>query len=96
MQRNEKDSFKYFIHLTSLPNSKIPYLPLELRQIIWDKAFKKTYIECNLCQKILFRFDNYLPNQIENYNHDNLFLNYSIINGVGLCWPCRYAEDIMF
>lgn len=89
MYNNEKDCFKYFIYLTSLPNSKIPYLPLEIRQKIWDKAFKKSYIDCYLCQKILVRFDNYLPN-------NDLPLNYSIINGVGLCWPCRYAEDIMF
>lgn len=94
MQSKEKDSFKYFIHLTSLSNSKIPYLPLEIRQKIWDKAFKKSYIDCNLCKKILFRFDNYLPNNIEN-NLNNIGA-YSIIDGVGLCWPCRYAEDIMF
>lgn len=85
--QNEKDYFKYFINLITISNSKLPYLPLELRQNIWDKAFKKSYIECNLCQRILCRFDN-------SQNH--IFIDYSIINGIGICWSCRYAEDIMF
>lgn len=43
---------KYFIYHLSLGKYNIPYLPIELRILIWDKIFPKPYIVCNLYNQI--------------------------------------------
>ena len=77
-----KNGLKYFIfHTTINKFNKYLELPLEIRELIWDKAHTYAYIQCYICDKILINFNV----AINNTNHNE---NYSIINGLTKCNNC--------
>lgn len=72
------ESIKYFIYQISRKNHNLPYLPKELRMIIWDKYFPYPYLKCKICNHVIITLEitNILLNQQ---------INYKIINGNGFC-----------
>lgn len=76
-----KNGLKYFIYNTTINNNKYMELPLEIREIIWDKAHIYPIIQCYICDKVLINFSI----AINNTNHNE---NYSIINGITKCNKC--------
>lgn len=83
-----KESIKYFIYIISL-NKELPYIPREIREIIWKKYFTEPYISCIICNQVILNFN---INILESINTETTYMS----NGAITCWPCRYAEDIMF
>ena len=77
---------KYFMYITSkctesLQNSpSLPYLPIEIRKIIWEQYHTIFKINCYICDTLLIN----LRILAEPYSGEN----YSIINGVGKCYKC--------
>ena len=50
----EKKSIKYFIDIICIKEkTKLPYLPQEIRELIWDKFFTVSYISCNICNEVI-------------------------------------------
>ena len=84
MNNFNKNSIKYFIYILSC-GKNLPYLPREIREIIWDKYFTYPIINCMICNKILLNFNVYI-----------LDSNYIESNDEDICWPCNYNQDIMF
>ena len=76
-----QNGIKYFINLCSLNNNM--YLPIEIRQIIWNYSHIVDVIKCSICNKILFYLNINLL-----YKNDELIDNYSIINGLAKCNKC--------
>jgi len=71
----------YFLQIVSLNNFTLPYLPIEIRKLIVE--FTKTYLNCIVCNKILFKLS------IKPYLYcDYSIQGYSIINGYGICSKC--------
>lgn len=80
---------KYFMYITSkctesLQNSQslpsLPYLPIEIRKIIWDQYHTIFKINCYICDTLLIN----LRILAEPYSGEN----YSIINGIARCYKC--------
>ena len=88
MNSIDRNSITYFMYIISL-NKELPYIPREVREIIWDKYFTLPNISCMVCNQILINFN---INILETINTENTYMN----NGAVMCWPCKYAEDIMF
>lgn len=74
------EGIKYFIYHVSRfkINNNIPYLPLEIRIIIWNKCFPYPYIQCKICNQILITLE--LNQQLNNKKD-----KYKIYNGYGDC-----------
>ena len=73
---------KYFMHITTI-NNKL-YLPVEIRQIIWEQCHILKIIQCWICDKVLINFDI----NILHIDDENSLENYSIINGIAKCNKC--------
>ena len=79
---------KYFIYITSkytenlqsLNNFTLPYLPIEIRKIIWEYYHTVLKINCYICNTLLIN----LRILTEPYSGEN----YSIINGIAKCYKC--------
>lgn len=83
-----KDSIKYLMYIIS-QGKELPYLPREIREIIWDKYYSPLTLQCNICQKVIVNFNITV---LESLTSEITFGN----NSMTTCWPCKYAEDIMF
>ena len=88
MNNFDRTSITYFMYILSL-NKEIPYIPREVREIIWEKYFTVPYMSCIICNQVMLNFN---INILDSINTETTFMN----NGVVTCWPCKYAEDIMF
>ena len=88
MNNFNKASIIYLMYILSL-NKELPYIPLEIREIIWEKYFTVPYISCIVCNQVMLNFD---INILDCINTESIFMN----NGAITCWPCKYVEDIMF
>ena len=84
----DRNGIIYFMKIIS-NDKEIPYIPLEIREIIWYKCYTFPYISCNICNKVLLNFNIFI---LENVNTEN----FSIINGIANCWDCRYMNEIMY
>ena len=74
---------KYFMYITSKCTESLqnlPYLPIEIRKIIWEQYHTIFKINCYICDTLLIN----LRILAEPYSGEN----YSIINGVGKCYKC--------
>lgn len=80
---------KYFMYITSKcteslqysPSSpSLPYLPIEIRKMIWEQYHTIFKINCYICDTLLIN----LRILAEPYSGEN----YSIINGIGKCYKC--------
>ncbi len=72
------DGLKYFIYQISRYNNHLPYIPIDLRRIIWNKCFPYPYLTCQICNKVLITLE---INQLLV----NQKLEYSIVKGYGNC-----------
>lgn len=50
------DGLRYFIYQCTI-SQKIPFLPREVREIIWNMSEKKSYIVCVIDNNIEVRLD---------------------------------------
>ena len=71
---------KYFMYITSKCTGSLPYLPIEMRKIIWEQYHTIFKINCYVCDTLLIN----LRVLAEPYSGEN----YSIINGVARCYKC--------
>ena len=81
----DKKSIKYFIYSISLEN-KIYYLPLEIRQLIWEMYFTVNQINCNICKCVILNIKINLNNDI---NTETIQLSNGSIN----CYNCTYENN---
>lgn len=81
-----KNSIKYFLNLLTVDN-ELPFLPREIREIIWEKYFTVNYISCNICNQIII----HLPINInESINTESIVMSNGNLN----CQNCKYMDDI--
>lgn len=71
---------KYFMYITSKCTGNLPYLPIEIRKIIWEQYHTILNINCYICDTLLIN----LRILAEPYSGEN----YSIINGIAKCYKC--------
>lgn len=74
---------KYFMYITSKCTESLqslPYLPIEIRKIIWEQYHTIFKINCYICDTLLIN----LRILAEPYSGEN----YSIINGIARCYKC--------
>ena len=79
---------KYFLYITTKckenlqykHNFTLPYLPIEIRKIIWEQYHTILNINCYICDTLLINFRILA----EPFSGEN----YSIINGVARCYKC--------
>jgi len=84
----DKKSIKYFIDIICIQDkSKLPYLPQEIREIIWDKFFTVSYISCNICNEVILDLNI-------NINYPINSENFLMYNGNINCINCKYMDEI--
>ena len=83
-----KNSILYLMYILSL-NKELPYMPREIREIIWEKYFSCPFISCIVCNEIILNFN---INIFDTINTETIYIN----NGVIICPPCKYTQNIMF
>lgn len=79
---------KYFIYITSKyaenlqsqNNFTLPYLPIEIRKIIWEYYHTVLKINCYICNTLLIHFRI----NLEQYSPENFLIN----NGIAKCYKC--------
>ncbi len=72
------ESIKYFIYQISRKNQTLPYIPIELRMMIWEKYFPYPFLICKICNSVIITLDI-------NQKLINQQTNFKIINGLGYC-----------
>ncbi len=55
------NGLKYFIGLCTI-NRGLPYLPIEIREIIWNMSEKIPHIICCICNNVQLRLNIYCKN----------------------------------
>ena len=71
----------YFIHMSTLGRGSVPYLPVELREIIWSFLYPSIWIQCNICSTVIFQ-------QTSSGKLLMIDLNYKMWDDVARCSSC--------